>query len=107
MNSLPIDSTLCLIQGVAAAIALAKAKDQGTKILCGVLLAIDVAFAFGPYIGLEIKGTLAQVSCAAMAIIGVFAAIRVQNPILATLFVVSGCLLELMALGVVRGTMHV
>jgi hypothetical protein len=107
MSALPLDTTLCLLQAAPCVIALTKGKDQGTKVICGILLAMDLVLGLGPYVGLEVHGRLLQGACVALAILGIVAALRVGQHALAALLITSGALMALLALGVVRGTLLV
>ena len=92
-----LDTALCLIQGVPCVIALAKGKDPTTRTVCGILVAIDLVLGFGPYVGLEIKNTLYQITCAVLGGLGIFAAVRVAQGTLSTLIVTGGLLLAAIA----------
>jgi hypothetical protein len=100
-----LDTTLCAIQGVPCIIALAKGKDPTTRTVCGILLALDVAFGIGPNVGLELNRTMFQIVCATLGALGVFAAVRVAQPVLSTLIVTGGGILAVIGLGLVTNRM--
>jgi hypothetical protein len=102
MSSIPLATALCLLQAVPATIAIVRAKDQGTKVLCGVLVAVDLIVGLGPYIGLVIKDHLLEGVAVGLAILGIVAAVRVVHGVLGTLLATSGCLLALIVLGLIR-----
>ena len=92
-----LDTVLCLMQGVPCVIALTKGKDPTTRTVCGILVALDLVVGFGPYVGLILKDLMAQIACAAIGGLGIFAAVRVAQPTLSTLIVSGGLLLTAIA----------
>ncbi|MBA3710437.1 MAG: hypothetical protein H0W83_16660 [Planctomycetes bacterium] len=101
MSSIPLAMALCILQAVPSTIALVRAKDQGTKVLCGVLAALDLVVGVGPRLGLTLSGHLFEGACIALAVLGIVAAVRVVHGVLGTLIATSGILLALIALRII------
>ncbi|MBA2480699.1 MAG: hypothetical protein H0V44_08555 [Planctomycetes bacterium] len=102
MSALSLETTLCVLQAVPATIAIVRAKDQGTKVLCAIIVLLAVVVGLRPYIGISISSNVLTGLVLAMAVLGIIAALRVVNGVLATLLITSGCLLALLVLGIVR-----
>jgi hypothetical protein len=101
MEALRLDTVLCVVQGVPCVVALAKGKDPTTRTVCGIVLALAVVLGFSHYVGIVLRDPAHWIVAVALGALGIFAAVRVAQPVLSTLIVYSGLLLALLALGVV------
>jgi hypothetical protein len=101
----PLDAVLSLIAGIPAGIALAQGKDGATRAWCGglllVVLAIGVRHWVGPLHQVLTTSALSGLAIASV-VLGIIAAVRAGNQILATLMVTGTVLLALLQLDLVR-----
>lgn len=100
--TLTLHHVLASLVGVPCIVAMAKATDNGVRIIAGLALLCAVGAVVGPVLGGQgVRVDVSRIGWIACGIVSIIAGVRIADGILTSLIITGGVIGALLELGII------